>query len=53
MPLAYTQGPDNRREASFVVRPAEKYSRWEDPRLQENNSGNKAGKAGKAEVKKA
>ncbi len=53
MLLAYIKGSDNRREASFVVRPAEKYSRWEDPRLQENNSGNKAGKAGKAEVKKA
>ena len=54
MLLAYIKGSDNRREASFVVRPAEKYSRWEDPRQQEAGTDGKAGGAsGKAEVKKA
>lgn len=35
MLLAYIKGSDNRREASFVVRNAENYTRPEDPRLKD------------------
>ena len=50
MLLAYIKGSDNRREASFVVKSAEKYSRPSDPRLQEDNA---APAPRKAEVRKA
>ena len=50
MLLAYIKGSDNRREASFVVRPAEKYTRPEDPAQKDEKAGREAKQA---EVKKA
>ena len=50
MLLAYIKGSDNRREASFVVRPAEKYTRPEDPAPKDEKTGRDANQA---EVKRA
>ena len=50
MLLAYIKGSDNRREASFVVKNPENYTRPEDPRLKEATTSSEPRPA---EVKKA
>ena len=50
MLLAYIKGSDNRREASFVVRNPENYTRPADPRLKEESTSRESKPA---EVKKA